>query len=934
MSVNNHSPRRASVAAYSETSSDSASVSAEDAHRRIDVNAAKNHQVHRDTGLCDLALTVLRSCPLHDTLAILIILTQLSPWLLSSIYTLFTLLTLAPPPTTSSGLSINEIFDGFGAPNLWTLFGLDILFLVFFAFMPLQSLILEFAQVVVAITLGGGGSNSTGTSGAPTYKIVLCVGIVLLNHFGQHPFVKTLFSLKSLLGFGRYEGSTDAADPMESGSTPSPRGLFRSILAIHILVQGLVRYVRDWYLRRERRDQLSQSQSDPEAGKSPSLMVDPAMDGGGLTPTDPDSNRQVMSLSASSKKKRKQSHQVRLRQPLWAALASTKIVMVKEYELTHAASESAGSNATDIHNLGNAPFNTQPGQVWICYVGCDEVCFNTSYFPNLPPLEDDDDEGNATGLSYIDKTKPFYVRVNKAIWQPTRFIQLDDGEEEGTAGTRWTGDIYGLTPMSNYECEFVSTRTREVIFSTSIRTIPAKTKDADAKTAAPRSQYRHESPATTLKTSIAGLENKLGDEKARLKALRKENNRKTNSVKKEIERLTSAVQSAGGNDDRLRKKIAQNQTQEKQSEQATADLQTQLKDLATIPEEVVTEYKRKQDEHSSEKSLFDKARLAFKTFQAAIEQELKNLTDEQNSLETKRTKTAARLKKVNDEHERITDANARGLDEAQRRTQDSSDFQAEVNRRHIEYSEKYTAACASNAEKGDRAHSLSLMLEKAAASYQQQVVEYGAGFYEQQDSSAYNTSPGAAQWPQYTQNPLWSPAPSVALPATTLAGNATANPLYTHSTFPQFSAPNSFPIRHKSRGRSSSMLSDVSGFTQSTNENDEAINSNESKNASNGNLHAASTPGGTKTINVNAPPFHPPSQTQSGNPSPFAQYSYLSGGLRSPPGFPPLKGTIGRKASGSGSGTGSVCGGSGSAGSVRSGSGSSEGSNKDPASPV
>lgn len=332
MSVNTHSPRRASVAAYSETSSDSASVSAEDAHRRIDVNAAKNHQVHRDTGPFDLALTVLRSCPLHDTLAILIILTQLSPWLLSSIYTLFTLLTFVPPPTTSSGLSINEIFDGFGAPNLWTLVGLDILFLIFFAFMPLQSLILEFAQVVVAITLGGGGSNSTGTSGAPTYKIVLCVGIVLLNHFGQHPFVRALFSLKALLGFGRYEGSTDAADPMEPGSTPSPRGLFRSVLAIHILVQGLVRYVRDWYLRRERRDQLSQSQSDPEAGKSP-LMVDPAMDGGGLTPTDPDSNRQVMSLSlsASSKKKRKQSHQVRLRQPLWAALASTKIVMVKEY---------------------------------------------------------------------------------------------------------------------------------------------------------------------------------------------------------------------------------------------------------------------------------------------------------------------------------------------------------------------------------------------------------------------------------------------------------------------------------------------------------------------------------------------------------------------------------------------------------------------------
>lgn len=922
-------PRRASVAAYSETSSDSASVSAEDAHRRIDVNAAKNNQVHRDTGPFDLALTVLRSCPLHDTIAILIILTQLSPWFLSSIYTLFTLLTFVPPPTTSSGLSINEIFDGFGAPNLWTLVGLDLFFLIVFAFMPLQDLILEFAQVVVAMTLGGGASSKGGT----THNIFLCVGIVLFNHFGHHQPLGGYSNIKTL--FGPSWATPDADDPLEPGPSvygrKTPRGLFRSVLAIHILVQGLVRYVRDWYLRRERRDLLSQSQSDPEAAKSPSLTVDPAMDGGS-TPTDPDPNRQIISPSASSKKKRKQSHQVRIRQPLWAALASTKIVMVKEYELSHASTESAGSNATDIHNLGNAPFNTQPGQVWICYVGCDEVCFNTSYFADQAPPEDDDENGSGTGPSYIDKTKPFYVRVNNAIWQPTRIMPVDSGEEAGTAGTKWTGDIYGLTPMSNYECEFVSTRTDEVIFSTSIRTIPAKTKDADAKAAAPRSQYRHESPATTLRTSIAGLESKLGDEKSRLKALRKENNRKTNSVKKEIDRLTSAVQSAGGNDEKLRQKIAQNTTQQKQSEQAMTELQEQLKELATIPEEVLAEYRKKQSGYNSEKSLYDKARSAFKSFKSLIEQENKGLGDDQSSLEAKRNKTAARLNKVDGEHARITDANARGLDEAQRRHQETLTFEVDVARREQEYADRFHAACASNAEKRDRAHNLSLMLDGVVASYKQQVTEFSAGFYDQQDPTAY--SPAAAQWPQYAQNPLWSPAHGSALPATAVAGNSTVNPLFTHATFPQYPGPTSFPTRHKSRGRSSSMLSDVSGFTQSTNEDDEGVHSNGSKNASSGNLQAGATPGGTSFINVNAPPFLPPSQTQSGNPSPFAQYAYLASGMRSPPGFPPLKGGVTRKASGSGSGTGSAIGGSGSAGSVRSGSGSSEGSNKDPSSPV
>lgn len=935
MSATQH-PRRPSVAAYSETSSDSLSVStnqavAEEPPRRIDVNAAKNLNVHRDTGPLDFAYTVLRSCPLHDTIAILIILMQLSPFALSSIYTLFTLLTFVPPPTTSSGLSVTEIFDGFGAPNLWTLVGLDLFFLIIFAFMPLQDLILDLAQVVIAMTLGGGASSRAGT----TNNIVLCIGLVLFNHFGPHQALGRYANLKAL--FGTFWGTPDADDPLESTSKTyvrnSPRGLFKSVLAIHILVQGLVRYVRDWYLRREKRDLLSQSQSDPEAGKTPTLTADPAADGG-YVPTDTENHKQSSGSIISTKKRRKQSHQVRIRQPLWAALASTKIVMVKEYELSHAASESAGSNATDIHNLGNAPFNTQPESIWICYVGCDEVCFNTSHFPDKPSTDSGSERDNGNGPSFFDANKPFYVRVNNAVWQPTRIIPVDHGEEDSTAGTRWTGDIFGLTPMSNYECEFVSTRTGEVIFTTSIRTIPAKTRDADVtKSAATRSQYRHESPATTLRTSISAQETKLNEEKARLKGLRKDNNRKTNSVKKEIDRLTAAVQSAGGNDEKLRQKIAQNTTQQKQAEQATGELQEQLKEFGAIPEGLMSEYRKKQGEYNSGKARFDKARAAFKDFKASIEQKTKTLEDEQNSLGAKRTKIAARLNKVDGEHARIMDANARGLDEAQRRQQETASFLGEVQHKLNIYENQLAQAKTLNEDKKHTAGNMATMLENLLQTLNQ--TEHPA-FYERQDVGAYNPV-AASQWPQYAQNPMWSPSPAAALPATTLAGNTPVHPLYSQPTFSHFQPTAIPPLRQKSRGRSSSMLSDVSGFTQSTNEEDESRNSNNSKNASNGNLNATGT--GNSSINVNAPPFLPPIQTQphSENPSPFGQYSYLAGGMRSPPGFPPFpRGAVTRKASGSGSGFAGSGSASGSVGSFRSGSGSasSVGSNKDPASPI
>ncbi|KAK7710637.1 hypothetical protein SLS64_005540 [Diaporthe eres] len=912
--------RRPSVAAYSETSSsESVSLSTEDAHRRIDVNAAKNNNVHRDTGFVDLAFTVLRSCPLHDTIAILIILMQLSPVALSSIYMLFTLLTFVPPVTTSSGLSLTEIFDGPGAPNLWTLVGLDLFFLIVFAFMPLQDLILDFAQVVIAMTLGGGASSRAGT----THNIFLCAGIVLFNHFGHHQAINRYSNLKTF--FGGHWGTSDADDALKPASISyerkGPKGLFRSTLAIHILVQGLVRYVREWYLRREKRDLLSQTQSDPEAGKTPTFAGDIATDGGGLPPPDvSEANRQQTSTTISNKKRRKQSHQVRIRQPLWAALASTKIVMVKEYELSHAATESAGSNATDIHNLGNAPFNTQPEQVWICYVGCDTVCFNTSPFPDQPPTESTDQDSDGKGPSYVDTSKPFYVKVNNAIWQPTRIMPIDDGEEEGVQGTRWTGDIFGLTPMSNYECEFVSTRTGKAIFSTSLRTIPAKIKDNDAlKAPAPRSQYRHQSPATTLRTSIAGLEQKLNDEKARLKSLRRDNNRKTNALKKDIDRLTSAVQSAGGNDEKLRQKIAQNMTQQKQAEQAIAELQEQVKELQSIPEEVLADYRKKQGQYNSEKGQFDQAKGAFKSFKHSVDQDAKALDDEQTSLQAKRTKIAARLNKVDGEHARITDANARGLDEADRRRQETAAFESEAARREKEYADRLSIARAHNEDKTQNAANMATMLEGILNSFNQ--AEYAA-FYERQEAAAYHNA--ASQWPQYAQNHTWSPATSAALPNSTLATAPAPNSLFSHGTFPQYQHPSHVPLPRKSRGRSSSMLSDVSGFTQST--DDENDGSNGSNNNSSAYINAATMTRGSSTINATAAPFLPPAHSHSASQSPFGQYAYPAGDMRSPPGFPPIPlGDVARTVSGSGSGSGS--------GSVRSGVASSEGSNKDPTSP-
>ncbi|KAL2261668.1 hypothetical protein VTK26DRAFT_3630 [Humicola hyalothermophila] len=941
--------RRASLGAYSETSSAEslpvppANAISEDGHRRIDVNDAKNTNVHRDPGPLDFAITVLRSCPLHDTIAILIILMQASPAVLATIYMLFTFLTFVPPVTTSSGLSIAEIFDGNqGTPSLTTLICMDVIMLGIWLFLwaPMQQFILDLAQVVISLTLGGGGSSREGT----TSNILLCVAIVGVSHWTQYARWSGLSRLTSLLGSNRFFSSDSST--VRAFDKKGPYGWVRSILAIHILTQGLVRYIREWYLRRERRDLQNQGLLDPEAGKSVSFSTEGCSDVA-LMAAESDAHLQISAAHLSSKKRRKQSAQVRVRQPLWAALASTKIVMVKEYELSHAASESAGSNATDIHNLGNAPFNTQPEQVWICYVGCDEVCFSTSHFPDVEehPAHEEDKPG-------IDVSKPFYVRVNNAIWQPTRIIPIDDGEEESSQGTRWTGDIYGLTPLSNYECEFVSTRTGEVIFSTSVRTIQAKSKDPEATPKAAggaRSHARHESPATTLRASIAAAEIKLADEKARLKAVRKDNNRKLNAARKEIEKLSAAVQSAGGDDEKLRQKVAQNKIQERRAEQSIAELEAELKELETVPEALLNEYRAKQNAWTSEKAKFDQARASFKSFKTSIDKQIKSLEEEKASLQAKRNKIATRLAKVDDEHARITDANARGLNEAERRRQERANLEAELARAERNLRDRMQSIRASNLAKQAQIHEMANQLQAYLSSFQDDMTydmasqppttHYGASAAWAAPNGQFNAP---SVWPPVSMPPL---AQAVPLLTPSQISSPFPNPLPLSNT-PL--AAVATPSPHRTRGRSSSMLSNVSGFTQST-DDDDHIDTGSGSGSGSGSINI-NNPG---VIGGPAPVIGGHLRGQLGNgagtshsvtSSPHTYHqngAYPNSGpsgatLRGPPpGFPHPKGgaasgsprgasgSLKLATSGAGSGSGSGSGGGSGRSSVRSGSGSS-----------
>jgi hypothetical protein len=173
--------------------------------------------------------------------------------------------------------------------------------------------------------------------------------------------------------------------------------------------------------------------------------------------------------ASSSRRKRKQATHVRSQQPFWAALASTKVTVLKEMESSRAANDADEANAKDANHIGNAILRSEDDRVWISDVGYSDISFRVGLL-NGAGFQDQDEDDSSAGPG-IDKSKPFYIRVNGADWSSTRIRQgtaLDLQGQEGTVF--WVGEIFGLTALSNYYCEFVRTVDDEVFYSASLIT--------------------------------------------------------------------------------------------------------------------------------------------------------------------------------------------------------------------------------------------------------------------------------------------------------------------------------------------------------------------------------------------------------------------------------------------------------------------------------
>jgi hypothetical protein len=794
----------------------------------------KHAPPHASTAFSTVS-TILAYYPLRDAIAILILLLSLPPTLVLVIQTLFASLTFVPP---TAGLSISslpnvkEMFNSsnFGYPALATILLVDICIWAFWSVLwkPSQAIFLDLSQAVIAVSLSGAAASTDG----PTYSIATCAIIVCVVHVLRYQAIHlTAYDyLRSVLHKMDVKLPLDAPSFAPSYlSTPTfDRGMafniLRTILGIHIVSQGVTTCVRRTLANAKANEKDNNLPAIIRTDTEAAAGVDQSSRTGTVSaetsqpqpntsnsdsrlPGQPLAHRDGKPRESNTKKKRKQANQVRSQQPLWAAIASTKVTFVKEMEQRDAADDAREVAAME--NNTTSPFmsttNTLTDRVWICEVRDTEIYFAVELTSEAAAESVDEKDSSVT--AGIDRSKPFFIRVNGAVWSSARIMPSEDSKS--ALSHRYTGEVFGLAPLSSYLCEIVSITTHRVLCCVSLITQPAPTAEqaAAAPAPSPHQTLRPSSPITTLKQSIQSAEAKLNETRNRTKKTKKDQRAAHADVKREINSLKSKLESSFGLDDKQEKRLNQITLHKHQAEEATAELTAQIDALGEIPSD---ELAASQAERRTWQAALDAKKAANSEYEAAKaeqDREVSALRAEISASESKKEKLAARNAQRAQELEKLAAKQQADLTARQKREQDHAhavatrEYQAEQYRQQLMSME---SEIQSYTQKAHEAYNASATLSgwptNPPPSYSSPPTPEGmlssANQPNGQTSSATNGFPALAPFSQ--AHPF--------LPGNPFTSSQNALHMHSNST--------GAPPAH--RGRSSSMLSQVSGFTDSS----------------------------------------------------------------------------------------------------------------------
>ena len=623
-----------------------------------------------EAGPFQLALTVLQSCPLRDTLAILIFLLSLPPTILNITNTIFMALTVSLPsglPTFADVMSAPSP----GVPSLALVLLIDVIawFLFAVVFTPLQTFLLDCAQAMVATTLGGRAGSRPGATADSTMQ---CVGIVLVLQLPRHrDFILQLLHRTWLWRWLPETASFTYFDDRPSYVLDrNRRGTVEAInilIALHIVCQGFTRVVRQLLYTKQKSTQPPLAGADPEAvaGSQPSTdSQEPAPN----QPSTPLGLRSIASLQhlregkdkiSSGKRRKKQGNYVRSQQPLWAAFAATKATIMREYVQSLATTEAIGSDATDEDHLGDAQFVAQESRVWIVDVSPLNVFFETGPLPRSSRSRSHSkgsEDGTATNSAY-----PLSVCVNGSAWASVKvkeFPQSDDHRGQ----PRWTGEVYGLSPSSTYHVSFQDIGNGETIHTETVSTqalpVTESAKAPHAINLQIQTPTSPTSPTSTLKASILAVENSINEVTEHHRRFRRDSKATHGVLRREIDLLKTKLSGHANNDKGQESKKSQQSQQLQQIQDATKVIDHELRNLASSSPEDSSNHGRNWDRR---KASFNRsrqeeaqAREELQRTRQAQQTQLATVAAESSEARLRRKKLQSRVDRLTAQHTSLT----------------------------------------------------------------------------------------------------------------------------------------------------------------------------------------------------------------------------------------------------------------------------------------
>jgi ubiquitination network signaling protein AcrB len=657
-------------------------------HRRSDAVPPKTKLTY-DINPVHLASTILRSCPGTDTVALLIFLLALPSMMLTIIQAFFASLTFMPPNGFTPGTlwSFLDLFQSpAGAPSLVTMTVVDLICCGawFCLWTWARRFALDLAQVQIAMTLGGGGSGKGGGVNS------VCVALVLLVHLVRSRGVRDFFfgnimyarlsAYPSVASFLQYLPSQ--ADFGDSPETPST---IRSLIAIHIIAQAMMALIRRWVAntpgtatvkssKRTDPEALAGTQNTQELQTVDSIVSLGSSSGVDYQPPPTPGLKDGKEKGVSAKKRRRQANQVRSRQPFWAALASTKVHVMREYEHTRGNYKTSGGQDATTQDA-------VPGDelVWITGVDSSTIQFEAS---NIGVGWQEQD---AAELEHCNK--PITVRINGAEWTLC-LEEISDSQDSSSA--RWRGEIQQLVPNCTYECSFSRTHDKTDFACISIKTPAISDKDLP-KALAPivmRHPGQPSSPTTTIKTSIQSSEAKLAESRNRMTKARRTHKATLARVEKEVETLGTRLKSSS-DDKKQHQKLLQAERSIKQTEEAIARIDSQLEDLAAIPEEDSEEYSMKKKDFQERNASLTAANGTLETAKASASTDSAAANADLQSVVERKKRLVARQARLTEQYDRITEANAQGLNEKERKAAESTARAFEEQKAELDFQQKF-----------------------------------------------------------------------------------------------------------------------------------------------------------------------------------------------------------------------------------------------------